>query len=187
MQKNHGVFMHNVEITIFQSEADQAEAKMTGNFAHKFNDESSSDFRVKCKDTIFHVHQWILANRSEYFSMIFRNDCLEMQNKELIIEDFKPNVVRAFLQYIYSGTLNLPSFKDSSLFIVRYISDMMQIADKYNSITLMNTCDSYIAQWYACLLRIGTKYFKQNALEILVKLGVKNSDKLHAKKWAAAI
>ena len=33
----------------------------------------------------------------------------------------------------------------------------MQIADKYNFSDLANTCDSYIAQWYACKLKGGSK------------------------------
>ena len=52
-------------------------------FAQKFNDQDTSDFTVKCQDKSFYVHQMILKERSEYFSMILRNDCIENQKKEL--------------------------------------------------------------------------------------------------------
>ena len=103
-----GLFHYDIFIRIGQDISHQEQAKMTTNYANKFDDEKSSDFKVKCKNVTFHAHQWILADRSEYFSMIFRNDCLEMKKKELTIEDFEPHVVKSFLKYIYNGTLLLP-------------------------------------------------------------------------------
>merc|ERR1712156_196826 len=51
-------------------------------FEQKFNDQTTSDFIVKCQDEVFHVHQFVLSSRSEYFSALLRNDCIENKKKE---------------------------------------------------------------------------------------------------------
>ena len=43
-------------------------------FAEKFNDLSTSDFTVKCRDKEFYVHQRILRGRSEYFKAVLGKD-----------------------------------------------------------------------------------------------------------------
>ena len=109
---------------------------------------SPSDFKVICKDTYFHVHQWILQRQSEYFSAILRNECVENQNKELQIEDFEPKIVELLLKYLYTGTIELHDGK-------KKIIDLMRIADKYNFTELFLTCDSYLAQWYAFMMHLS--------------------------------
>ena len=87
----------------------QAQSKMNPNYANKYKDRHSSDFLVKCEDSMFPVHKWILKDRSEYFASIMRNDCQENENNELKIEDFKPHIVDMLLRYIYNGTVKLPA------------------------------------------------------------------------------
>ena len=71
--------------------------------SRNFNDQSSSDFIIECKNKNFYVHQMILKDQSEYFEAILRNDCKENEEKKLIIDDFDPKVVEIFLRQIYSG------------------------------------------------------------------------------------
>ena len=104
-----------------------------------FNDISSSDFIVKSPDEEFFVHQYILKQRSEYFSALLRNDCQEKRNNKLIIDDFEPKVVEILLRYIYNGAL---SFNDCR----KYGIDLMLIADKYNFMELWDLCDTYFAK-----------------------------------------
>ena len=54
---------------------------MNNVFAEKFNDPSTSDFRVKCLDKQFYVHQRILRGRSEYFEAVLGNDCIEKRDQ----------------------------------------------------------------------------------------------------------
>ena len=178
-------FRYKISIQIDQSLEVQMEAKKTTNYAIKFNDESSSDFVVKCMTAEYCVHQWILADRSEYFAALFRNDSFrENQNKELIIEDFSPGVVGNLLQYIYNGTINIPTFQ-SSMEIIKYMLRLMQIAHKYNFQELVDTCDSYLAQWYAC--RLKSACLKKEFIESILKIGIETAGLLEAKKLAAAI
>jgi len=183
-------FGYTFIIRIGQDLDAQAQAKMNPNYANKYKDRHSSDFLVKCEDSMFPVHQWILEDRSEYFASIMRNECRENESKELKIEDFKPHIVDIFLRYIYNGTLNLPGYGE---IVKEYdpmmqdLSDLMQLADKYLLRELADACDSYIAQWYACRLK---KYYynKEFAnIQALLEFGVKMVDKLQAKKLAVVI
>ena len=78
------MIQYSIIIRIGQDVKTRAQAKLKPDYANKFDDTFSSDFIVKCKDSIFHVHQWILSQRSEYFAAIIRNECLENQ-KELLV------------------------------------------------------------------------------------------------------
>ena len=174
---------YKITIKIGQYLKTQEKAKNAPSYARKFNDDSTSDFRIKCKDSIFYVHQWILADRCEYFAAILRNDCVESRRKELSIDDFEPEIVEAFLRYVYNGTLNM-KFHLKTSDVTSFIVNIMEIADKYNFTELINTCDSYLGQFYACRLNVteNKKYLKS-----LIKFGVEQADKLRAKKLSAAI
>ena len=121
---------------------------LISNIASSFNDISTSDFIVKSGNEEFFVHQYILKQRSEYFSGLLRNDCQEKRNNKLIIDDFEPKVVEILLRYIYNGAL---SFNDCQKFGI----DLMLIADKYNFMELWDLCDTYFAQH--CNRRIDTR------------------------------
>ena len=70
-----------------------------------FNDIFSSDFMVQCQDKEFRVHQYILKQQSKYFDRLLQNDCLESNNKKMVIEDFEPVVVEVVLRYKWSHLL----------------------------------------------------------------------------------
>jgi hypothetical protein len=52
------------------------------------------------------------------------------------------------------------------------ISDLMQIADKYVLKELVDACDSYLAQWCACILQKSN--YKQ--AEVVIRFAVKVAD-----------
>ena len=186
IQQQFGLrFLYGFVIRIGQDLDAQAQSKMNPNYANKYKDRSSSDFLVKCEDSMFPVHQWILEDRSEYFASIMRNDCQENESKELKIEDFKPHIVDMLLRYIYNGTVNLPAYGAEHKQMLQDLSDLMQIADKYLLRELADACDSYLAQYYAFRLKIFAK--ANSVINFLLKFGVKTADKLQAKKWAVTI
>ena len=166
----------------------QAQSKMNPNYANKYKDRHSSDFLVKCEDSMFPVHQWILKDRSEYFAILMRNDCQENEKNELKIEDFKPHIVDMLLRYIYNGTVKLPAYGNGESLrqMLLDVADLIQIADKYLLRELADACDSYLAQWYAFFLKISAKR-NLMAFKYLLEFGVKTADKLQAKKWAVVI
>ena len=183
-----GVYRCKFVVRIGQDLNAQAQAKMNPNYANKYKNRSSSDFLVKCEDSMFPVHKWILKDRSEYFAIIMRNDCQENENNELKIEDFKPHIVDMLLRYIYNGTVKLPAYGNGEKLrqMLLDVADLIQIADKYLLRELADACDSYLAQWYAFYLKF---FAKRNlmAMKYLLEFGVKTADKLQAKKWAVVI
>ena len=46
-------------------------SSMNNEFAEKFNEPSTSDFRVYCQEQQFYVHQRILQEKSEFFKVVF--------------------------------------------------------------------------------------------------------------------
>ena len=159
------------------------------NYARKFNDFSTSDFKIVCQDTVFHVHQWVLQEKSEYFAAILRNDFLENQNKELRIEDFEPKIIEMLLKYLYNGTISLPNCSKFEI-ITEELRKLMIIADKYDFRELFKTCDSYLAQEFAYILDLCC--FKPNPMnkekaEKFLKNGMKLASEVKAPKLSAAI
>ena len=147
-------------------------------FAQKFNDQDTSDFTVKCQDKSFYVHQMILKERSEYFSMILRNDCIENQKKELILDDSDPKIVESMLRYIYNNTVPVSNSNR--------VMDLLQIADKYQFTELFDACDSYLAQ--ICTHKLSKRpYIPRTALRPYIKRAVEGANMVRAPKWTAAI
>jgi hypothetical protein len=111
--------------------------------ASSFNDESSSDFIIECQEKEFHVHQYIIKQRSEYFAGLLRNNCMERENQRIVINDFEPKVVEILLRYLYNGAICLSSMRDQETII-----GVIKIADKYNFTALVDAIDSYCATGY---------------------------------------
>ena len=116
-------------------------------FAEKFNDLSTSDFTVKCRDKQFYVHQRILRGKSDYFEAILQNDCIEKRDKMVKIDDFPPKVVEIFLGYFYNDVLPTVSHSIATLFC------LLKLADKYNAIELFDAVDSDLSQIFVFALK----------------------------------
>jgi hypothetical protein len=132
---------------------------MNNVFAEKFNDPSTSDFRVKCLDKQFYVHQRILRGRSEYFEAVLGNDCIEKRDKILKIDDFPPKVVEIFLGYLYNSALPVSGTTWKDLF------HLLRIADKYNVKELFDAIDSFTSQEFQFVLKRTDNDKKLNLLE----------------------
>jgi len=117
--------------------------------ASSFNDEKSSDFIIECQEKEFHVHQYILKQRSEYFAGLLRNNCMERENKKIVINDFEPKVVEILLRYLYNGAVCWSTIKVKEILI-----GVFKIADKYNFTALVDAIDSYCAQHYLFVLNL---------------------------------
>ena len=144
--------------------------KIHSNHGFKFNDQSTSDFVVKCKGEMFYVHKSILKDRSEYFNNLLKNECLESKNNELTIEDFSATCVEMVLRYLYNGAVILSDK-------IGFLCENIAIADKYNLSELHYSLDSCLAQ---NILIYNQSY------EVL-KNRVKFANNFRAPKAAAAI
>ena len=122
---------------------------MNNAFAEKFNDPSTSDFRINCQDKQFYVHQRILRGRSEYFEAVLENDCIEKRDKVLEINDFPVEVVEIFLGYLYNNALPICECNWDDMF------HLLRIADKYNAKELFDAIDSFTSQEFPFFLNRG--------------------------------
>jgi len=179
----------DITIEIGQDLVTQEHSLKSVGYSRKFNDENSSDFKIRCEDKVFHVHQWILSNQSQYFAALLDNDCVETRKKELIIHDFDCDTVELLLRYLYNGTIKTIS----DINFLPVCSNLMRIADKYNFSSLYATLDSCIAQAYAHHFyenvnsKCSMNEEKTREFEDILKKGIEVVDQLKAPKLAAVI
>ncbi|KYQ47069.1 RCC1 and BTB domain-containing protein 1 [Trachymyrmex zeteki] len=83
------------------------------------------------KQSIY-VHKVILKIRSTYFRTMFQTDWIE--NKQSIIENhnYKYIVYKKFLEYLYTGRINLSSFEN--------LLDLLRLADEFCEKNLQTDC-----------------------------------------------
>jgi hypothetical protein len=150
------------------------ELPLLSQISSTFNHESSSDFIVECQGKEFHVHRYILRQRSEYFAGLLRNNCMESENKRIVIDDFEPKVVEILLRYLYNGAVCLfvVHGRNSQNYLhqrLKEIIGVIKIADKYNFTALVDAIDSYCAQQYFFALSFSEKklYFLIRAITIV--------------------
>jgi len=145
---NSRLLRHDLLISLSLKKASQ-DLPLLSQISSTFNDESSSDFIVECQGKEFHVHKYILRQRSKYFAGLLRNDCMESENKRIVIDDFEPKVVEILLRYLYNGAVCWSTIKVKEILI-----GVIKIADKYNFTALVDAIDSYCAQYYLFLLNL---------------------------------
>ena len=161
-----GAFVAIIDINVSVKEKNS----ITTLVAKSFNDKSSSDFVVQCQDKEFYVHQYILKQKSEYFRGLLRNECLERNEKKIVIEDFEPEVVEILLRYLYNGSV---CFGD--LVKAGPIIEVLKIADKYNFTELFDTLDSEFALSKMAMLK-RTKGVTFDEIQKLFRFDSKHFD-----------
>jgi hypothetical protein len=134
---------HTYIIVALSLKKKSQELSLLTQISNSFNDESSSDFIIECQEKEFHVHQYIIKQRSEYFAGLLRNNCMERENQRIVINDFEPKVVEILLRYLYNGAICLSTIKVKETMI-----GVIKIADKYNFTALVDAIDSYCATGY---------------------------------------
>lgn len=88
----------------------------------------------------FHAHKCILAARSPVFKAMFQYRLSETLTSRVVIEDLRPEVIRAMLKYIY--TAYLPSDAD----IEPIACDLYIAAEKYFIESLKIKCREYLVE-----------------------------------------
>lgn len=102
-----------------------------------FNNELFSDFIIKVVDETIHCHKCILCSKSDVFKAMINSTMSESNLNVLTIEDFSPELVKAFLLCIYE-----PS--NIMLQTMFYSIDLLAIACKYDVVDLINAIQEVI-------------------------------------------
>ncbi|KMQ90699.1 rcc1 and btb domain-containing protein 1 [Lasius niger] len=121
--------------------------------------QSTSDFTVQVEGQPIHVHKAILKNRCQYFKNKFEHDWTDNdQNVPYTVPDkFSYIVYKAFLKYLYTGTVDLPSEK---------VLELMKLADEYCETNLKRECGRIIKQ---AITVSNVAFFYNKAIECNAK------------------
>jgi len=99
-------------------------------------DSCSSDLTLVCPDGEVQVHRLMMSARSTVFSRLLNSDMEESSSGIVKIGDFKIDVVKAMVQYIYTAKID-DTFED--------ILNLMIIGDKYLIQSLVDDCGTKLS------------------------------------------
>lgn len=106
------------------------------------------------------AHKVIITSRSKYFKAMFDANSREAQTGVIGINDFVFAVVRGFLEFIYSGAVELTN--------VVFALSLRLAADKYELLELVAICEDYIVsnvdKKNAVKAIISTKHVESNRI-----------------------
>ena len=108
---------------------------LLSDFNSILEDSSSSDLTLVCQDGEVKVHRLIMSGRSPVFNSLLKSDMQEKTSGAVKIEDFKIDVVRAMVNYIYTARIE-DTFDD--------IVNLMKIGHKYLINTLVEDCSKML-------------------------------------------
>lgn len=126
--------------------------QMSQHFASALNDNRFSDVKIKCGERVFECHQLILSLRSPVFQAMFEADMREKRDREVSVQNIRPEVIAEMLHFIYSGSISNGNEFDE------VASELLGAADQYQLELLKNICEDKL-----CL-----KLEVSNSIEFLV-------------------
>ncbi len=98
----------------------------------------ATDFNLRCAGELFPCHKFVLACRSHVFArMLSHKDFKENVSNEATIEDFSPETVKDFLEFLYTDELNEANLNSVELLLM---------ADKYNVTGLKSDCEKALSK-----------------------------------------
>ena len=106
-------------------------------FLSLLQDSSSSDLSLLCPDGQVDVHRLVMSARSPVFSSMLNSDMVEKTTGTIKIGDFKIEVVKAMVHYIYTAKIE-DLFED--------ICDLLVLGDKYQIKALVEDCSKKLIQ-----------------------------------------
>nr|CAD2143741.1 unnamed protein product [Meloidogyne enterolobii] len=103
-----------------------------------FEQEMFTDCVIKIGDQIINTHRCILAQNSEVFYNMFKqNGMIESLNREVFISDTSPECFRAMLEFFYSGNINKSLMEN-------HVDDIFAVANKYQVELLKHECERFM-------------------------------------------
>lgn len=130
-----------------------------------FADEAFSDVKIVTSDQQeIKAHKLVLSARSEVFKTMLCGSMSESQSNEILLVDFEPAVVKAFVRYLYDDTLSPDTMLESGV-------DLYAMARKYHVVGLETQCEDYM----------GSILEARNVLEVLGVAELHESSSLRLK------
>lgn len=130
----------------------------------EFDNPLTSDVTIQVEGQSIHVHKAILKIRCQYFKDKFQHDWTENNQNVLdsspvytVSDKFSYIVYKAFLKYLYAGTIDLPSEK---------ALELMKLADTYRETSLKKNCSQIIEK---AITVSNVAFFYNKAIECKAK------------------
>lgn len=133
-----------------------------------FNDSSTSDLKFCVEGKLIYVHKVILKFRSEHFYSMFQSHW-QNDKETLDITTYPYNVYNAFLEYLYTGEVQLP-LEDAI--------GLLDLANAYGETELKHLCERVIktgirvenvATVYAAAIKCDAKELEEFCLRFAQK------------------
>ncbi|KAI9726485.1 MAG: hypothetical protein M1828_001307 [Chrysothrix sp. TS-e1954] len=118
---------------------DQAMNAYFASMTKQFNNPTYSDVVVSCDGSTFYVHKVVLCSQSPVFDAMMKQDMLEKALAKIEIEDQKPEVVKAFLEFLYSRTYTCPSDGQSKSCALPFHAHVDALGHLYRVLELQQT------------------------------------------------
>jgi len=103
-----------------------------------YMDDEYSDIKLIVDGTSFPAHKVILAARSEYFRALLYGGMRETKQTEVELKDTPITAFRHLLKYIYTGHINLSSFKED------LILEILSLSHQYGFLQLEAAISDYL-------------------------------------------
>ena len=82
-----------------------------------------SDVQIKCENQKFNCHRLLLAAKSPVFKAMLQNNMAEARSGLIEVNDMKPSVLKALLEYIYMNTIKADMYtQDDPTFEVELLA-----------------------------------------------------------------
>jgi len=110
--------------------------RLANEFGKLFKDSVMTDIAVTTDNSAFMAHKAVLAARSSVFAAMFNTNMVEKELNSVEITDFEDEIVKAMLEYLYTGETEV---------LAERAPDLLQIAEKYDLAGLKEDCEYTIA------------------------------------------
>jgi hypothetical protein len=112
---------------------------LLGALTHVYSEMNGSDIEFIVDAEQIAAHKFVLCMRSAVFKNMFKNDMLESTSNRIIMSDFSSNIVRAFVEYLYTDHVD-------QKYLAINVVEILKIACKYSVTGLEVCCTEYILQ-----------------------------------------
>ncbi|KAK9296481.1 hypothetical protein QLX08_009530 [Tetragonisca angustula] len=107
------------------------ETNLADSLRDAFDDPTTSDLTIQAHGKSIHVHKAILKIRSNYFKMMFQEHWTENSQSVIEHEQFSYDAYKAFLKYLYTDEIDLPT--ETTL-------ELLELANAYSENQLIRHC-----------------------------------------------
>jgi len=157
------------------SPVDNSLKQMSEQFGTLFGNKKFSDVKIRCGKEEFHCHKIILSGRSSVFEAMFQSDMIENYLEEVVIDNFKPEVVKEMLHFIYTGSTSTGNITGP------IGKDLLGAADQYQLDILKSMCEEKLCSSLEVshsveLLVLADLYRASKLRRMALRLVAKNMD-----------